>query len=197
MDLRIGFFGDSFVNGQGDPEMLGWIGRVGAAALARGHDLTVYNGGIRGDTSADVRGRWHDEAVRRLPAEHQRGLVFAFGVNDCNRVAGRPRLAPSASLANAREILVQAKAFAPTLMLGAPPVADAAVNARVQVLNAAFDTLCHELAVPFLDVFGPLQNSAGWMGDVVAGDGAHPGRAGYRALAALVDRWPPWRAWLP
>lgn len=96
MDLRIAFFGDSFVNGQGDPDVLGWVGRVGAAALARGHDLTIYNGGIRGDTSADVRGRWHDEAIRRLPAEYRRGLVFAFGVNDCTSVAGGPRLEPAA-----------------------------------------------------------------------------------------------------
>lgn len=82
-------------------------------------------------------------------------------------------------------------------MIGPPPVAETAVNTRAQALTAAFDTLCRELAVPFLDVFGPLQTSAGWMDDVAAGDGAHPGRGGYRALAELVDRWPPWRAWLP
>jgi acyl-CoA thioesterase I len=197
MELRIGFFGDSFVNGQGDPDILGWVGRVGAAAIARGHDATIYNGGIRGDTSADIRVRWHDEAMRRLPAEHRRGLVFAFGVNDCTTVNGRPRLEPAASLGHARQILAQAQAFAPTLMIGPPPTADAVVNTRAKALSAAFAVLCGELAVPFLDVFGPLQASAAWMNDVVAGDGAHPGRDGYRAFAALVDAWPPWRAWLP
>ncbi|MGH6975830.1 MAG: GDSL-type esterase/lipase family protein, partial [Stellaceae bacterium] len=81
MDLRIGFFGDSFVNGFGDPDSLGWVGRVGAAAIARGHDVTIYNAGIRGNTSTDVRDRWRDEAVHRLPAAHPRALVFSFGVN--------------------------------------------------------------------------------------------------------------------
>lgn len=197
MDLRIGFFGDSLVNGQGDPDTLGWVGRVGAAAIARGHDVTIYNGGIRGDTGADVRVRWYDEAMRRLPPEHRRGLVFAFGINDCTTVNGRPRLVPGASFGHARQILAQAQAFAPTLMIGPPPIADAGVNARARALVAGFDVLCRELAVPFLDVFGPLQTSTGWMHDVEAGDGAHPGRQGYRAFAELVDAWPPWRAWLP
>ena len=197
MDLRIGFFGDSFVSGQGDPDVLGWVGRVGAAAIARGHDLTIYNGGIRGDTSADVRVRWHDEARRRLPAEFRRGLVFAFGVNDCNTVNGRPRLEPAAALDHARQILAQAQAFAPTLMIGPPPVDDPVVNARVTALSADLAALCGRLAVPFLDVFAPLQAATGWMDEVIAGDGAHPGRRGYEALAALVEAWPPWRAWLP
>ncbi|SRR5579875_406393 len=197
MDLRIGFFGDSFVNGQGDPDALGWVGRVCAAAMGRGHDVTMYNGGIRGDTSADVRVRWHDEAMRRLPAEHGRGLVFAFGVNDCMSVSGRSRVEAAQTVANARQILAEAKTLAPTLMVGPPPVGEAAINERLRDLDAALTVLCREFGVPFLDVFDPLQASAAWMGEVSAGDGAHPGRAGYRALAELVDRWPPWRAWLP
>src|SRR5579859_6204180 len=98
MDLRIGFSGDSFVNGFGDPEGLGWVGRVCAAAIARGHTVTNYNGGIRGDTSADVRVRWHKEALRRLPAEQRRSLVFSFGVNDCVSLGNGCRIEPAASL---------------------------------------------------------------------------------------------------
>ncbi|HLH51382.1 MAG TPA: GDSL-type esterase/lipase family protein [Roseiarcus sp.] len=195
MDLRIAFFGDSFVNGQGDPDLLGWVGRVGTAAIARGHDVTIYNGGIRGDTSADVRGRWRDEALRRLPAEHPRALVFSFGVNDCLDAANRRALEPAASLANARQILADAKALAPTLMIGPPPIAEAAANARVKALSAGFDALCRALTIPFLDSFAPLQSTPAWMNSLA--DGAHPDRGGYRALADLVDRWPPWRAWLP
>jgi|SRR5215469_709275 len=195
MELRIAFFGDSLVNGQGDPDVLGWVGRVGAAAMARGHDVTIYNGGIRGDTSADVGVRWRDEALRRLPAEHPRALVFSFGVNDCLDAANRLALEPATSLANARQILAGAKALAPTLMIGPPPIAEAAANARVKALNADFDALCRALAIPFLDVFASLQSAPVWMDGLA--DGAHPGRDGYQALAALVDRWPPWRAWLP
>ncbi|MDE2227593.1 MAG: lipase [Alphaproteobacteria bacterium] len=195
--MRIGFFGDSFVNGFGDPDGLGWIGRVCAAAIARGHVVTCYNAGIRRNTSADVRDRWRDEAVRRLPADHGRALVFSFGVNDCLRADGRLQLEPAASVGNARHILAGARALAPTLMVGPPPIAEADVNERVQSLIPVLSGLCSELAVPFLDVFGPLKSSGVWMGEIAAGDGAHPGRGGYQALADLIERWPPWRAWLP
>lgn len=197
MDLRIGFFGDSFVNGFGDPDGLGWVSRVYAAAIARGHIVTAYNAGIRGDTSADIGARWRDEAIRRLPAGHPRALVFSFGANDCLVDGGRRQLEPAASAANARQILKGAMALAPTLMVGPAPIAEPDVNRHVQDLIPDLQAICRELAVPFLDVFGPLQSSAAWMHEAAAGDGAHPGRGGYRALADLVDRWPPWRAWLP
>jgi len=196
MDLRIAFFGDSFVNGFGDPDGIGWVGRVCAAATARSHVVTCYNAGIRRNTSADVRARWHDEAQRRLPVEHGRALVFSFGVNDCLVESGRRRVEPAASVANARQILADAKALAPTLMVGPPPIADADVNARITSLIPELQAVCRDVAVPLLDVFGALQSSA-WMREAAAGDGAHPGRGGYQALADLIDRWPPWRAWLP
>lgn len=197
MDLRIAFFGDSFVNGFGDPEGLGWVGRVCAAAGARGHVLTCYNAGIRRNTSADVRERWRDEALRRLPSEHPRALVFSFGVNDCLIDGGRRLLEAITTVANARQILADAKTLAPTLMVGPPPIAYADVNARVAVLIPELQATCRALSVPFLDIFGALQSSAAWMDEASANDGAHPGRSGYQALAALVDCWPPWRAWLP
>lgn len=196
MDLRIAFFGDSFVNGFGDPDALGWAGRVCAAAIARGHVVTGYNGGIRRNTSADVLARWPDEAAHRLPAEHSRALVFSFGVNDCLVESGLRRVEPAASVANARQILAAAKAMAPTLMIGPPPIADADVNARIVALIPELQAVCRDLSVPFLDVFAALQASA-WVREAAANDGAHPRRGGYQALAALVDRWPPWRAWLP
>lgn len=197
MNLRIGFFGDSLVNGFGDPDGLGWVGRICAAAIARGHVVTSYNAGIRGDTSADVRARWRDEATRRLPATQPRGLVFAFGVNDTLSVARRPALARETTLANARKIIAAAKTLAPILLIGPPPIANGAVNARLYDLAGAFDAIARELVVPFLDVFNPLRSSRAWLRDISTGDGAHPGRRGYQALAALVDSWPAWRAWLP
>jgi len=197
MDLRIAFFGDSFVNGFGDPDGLGWVGRVCAAAIVRGHVVTGYNAGIRRNTSADVRARWRGEALCRLPAEHSCTLVFSFGVNDCLVDNGRRMLEQAATTANTRHILADAKTLAPTLMVGPPPIADADVNARVAALIPDLQAVCGELAVPFLDVFGALQSSTTWVREAATNDGAHPGRGGYQALAALVDRWPPWRAWLP
>ncbi len=65
--MRICFIGDSFVNGTGDDEALGWTGRIVATARAEGRDVTHYNLGIRRDTSADIAERWRAEVERRLP----------------------------------------------------------------------------------------------------------------------------------
>ena len=47
--IRIGFVGDSITHGTGDETLLGWTYRVGQAEAAKGHDVTVYNLGIRAD----------------------------------------------------------------------------------------------------------------------------------------------------
>ncbi|MGA7119410.1 MAG: GDSL-type esterase/lipase family protein [Polyangiaceae bacterium] len=98
--VRICFFGDSFVNGTGDDDGLGWVGRVVARARQGGRDVTAYNLGIRRDTSADVAARWMREARPRLPHEHDGRLVFSFGANDCtaNREDGSPRAELAASM---------------------------------------------------------------------------------------------------
>ena len=58
VQIRIGFVGDSITHGTGDETLLGWTYRVGQTEAAKGHDVTVYNLGIRADTSALVEARW-------------------------------------------------------------------------------------------------------------------------------------------
>lgn len=190
--MRLCVFGDSFVNGTGDPERLGWVGRATAGA----RDVTVYNLGVRGDTSSDIARRWRAEAEPRLAARDDGHLIFAFGVNDCcSDDAGARRVARDATLDNATAILGAASARWPTLMIGPPPIADAAVNARIDDLNGALQATAGRLAVPYCDVFLTLRTDDTWMADVAAWDGAHPGMRGYAALARLIAAWPAWQAW--
>jgi acyl-CoA thioesterase-1 len=196
-ELRLCFFGDSFVQGTGDPACLGWAGRICRAARRRGHDVTYYNLGIRRETSAELRARWRQEADRRLPAANDARVVFSFGVNDTTVEDGSLRVAPAASLEHAGAILAAARERYPVLLVGPPPVADAAHTARIAQLAAGLAAVAARLGVPYLEVFGPLHASPTWAREVQAGDGAHPRAAGYAALARLVDRWPAWRSWLP
>lgn len=193
--MRICVFGDSFVNGTGDPERLGWLGRASAGA----RDVTVYNLGVRGDTSADIRGRWRPEMDRRLTSADETRVIFAFGVNDCcpDDNGGERRVARAATLDNTKAILEDASARWPVLMIGPPPIADAAVNARIEDLNGALGETAARFAVPYCDAFAALLADETWMRDVAAWDGAHPGAAGYETLARLVTKWPSWRAWFP
>ena len=195
--MRLCFIGDSFVNGTGDATGLGWVGRACAAARRRGHDVTCYNLGIRRDTSSDVARRWYEESARRLPAEFDGRLVFSFGVNDCTRENGAPRVAQDVTLANARDILGSAKARHPTLMLGPPPVLLGDADERVAALSRALAPLCAELAIPYFDLHTPLAAIGLWRLELASGDGAHPGAAGYALIAELIEGWEAWRQWLP
>lgn len=195
--IRVAFVGDSFVNGYGDPDHSGWVGRVCSRARARGHDVTGYNLGIRGDTSADVRRRWETEVRARLIDGEASLGVFSFGVNDCVERDGRVRVPSATAVEHAGEILDAAHALAPVLFVGPPPVADEATNRRIESLSARLAVVCADRAVPFLDIFARLRRSAAWMQEVTAGDGAHPGAGGYADLATLVESWKPWASRMP
>ncbi|WP_338257507.1 GDSL-type esterase/lipase family protein [Dictyobacter halimunensis] len=194
-DLRICFIGDSFVNGTGDPACLGWTGRVCAAAMSQGHEVTYYNLGIRRQTSLEIARRWRDESEARLPHGCDGRIVFSFGVNDTVLENGRPRLAPLESLRYARETLRAARELRPTLMVGPPPMPDDEQNQRIASLSQHLALLCQELAIPYLDIFTPLLQIEEWREEALANDGAHPRAAGYSALAHLVQDWPAWRSW--
>lgn len=74
---RVCFVGASIVEGMGDAQGLGWVGR-----LTRGCGMSCYNLGIRGKTLAEIRQRAADECRVRLPKDSVCGIVFSPGVND-------------------------------------------------------------------------------------------------------------------
>jgi lysophospholipase L1-like esterase len=199
--MRVCFLGESFVNGTGDPTCLGWAGRICRSAQQRGHDLTYYNLGIRRETSRQLRERWLQEVILRLPVstelstENDGRLVFSFGTNDTTVENGRQRVETAESLSNLRAILSEAKARFPVLMVGAPPIADPQQTDRIEDLSRQMAIVCQELAVPYLDVVSTLKHSSVWMREVAAYDGAHPGVDGYAEFAALVENWSMWQAW--
>ncbi len=187
--MRLVAFGESFVLGAGDPDHLGWIGR----AVAGQRQISLYNLGIRRETSDELAARWEAEARRRAVDYEPMRIVFSFGCNDSHLVEGAPRVALAQTLKNAWAMLTGAQAIAPVLMVGAPPVVDPGVCARVEVLNAALLALCVRLKVPFIDVFRPLAAGGLWQTEAAAWDGAHPGAAGYQQMADLVAAHPAWQ----
>lgn len=197
MDIRICFIGDSFVNGTGDPEYLGWVGRICQHAAKQGHDLTSYNLGVRRETSLQIENRWQQEATRRLTDSGEGRLVFSFGVNDTTYEEGKSRVSPSDSVACARRILGAAQGTYPVLMIGPPPLADNAHNTRIETLSQLFAEVCQDMGVPYLDIYKTLVQSPIWNMEVTSGDGAHPGAAGYTMLADLIGHWKAWKAWFP
>lgn len=194
-DLRICFVGDSFVAGVGDPQALGWTGRLTAHAHAAGPAPTAYNLGIRGQTSSDIAARWPAECAARLPRDVLGRVVFSFGVNDSLEVGNRTRVDAGTSAANLGTMIGTARTQEwPVLVVGPPPVDDAAHNRRIAGLDDRFGQVCAERGVRYVSVFHRLRADAVWMEQVRTGDGAHPRAGGYAAFAELV--LPTWREWL-
>lgn len=194
-DLRICFLGDSFVQGIGDPEYRGWVGRVLADS---GTDITAFNLGIRRNTSDDVRRRcWAEVGPRILPEADNR-LVLSFGSNDAVEENGAVRVTHACTLDNLAALLTEARhrAILP-LVIGPPPVVDAGAEhlRRTTELATAMSTLSRSLDVEFIDITSLLADDPVWTKEVRAGDGAHPGSGGYRRLADLVLGGG-WREWI-
>lgn len=173
--------------------MLGWVGRVCADASSRGHDVTAYNLGIRGQTSSDIASRWSAEALPRLSQQpyDQRGLVFSFGANDAAR-----NIPCEQTKANTEAVLGQAKSVAPVLLIGPAPIADnPATDTRITILSEMMADCATRHDIAFLPIFAALRQSQTWMSEAVSSDGAHPGAGGYSVLADLVRSWSAWQDW--
>lgn len=186
--MVICFLGDSTVQGIGDAQALGWVGRLAQASFARSPatDLTLCNLGVRGDSSLRVAARWLEETARRQRPGEDMAFVFSFGAAD------RPQQAPlPEAVAAAADMLRAAKAAGPTLFIAPPPSSDPAWAAQNRELGLALLSVCEELNVPAFDLFTPLAASKGYLAALAAGDRIHPDAEGYAEIAGLLAAWPP------
>ena len=197
-EIRICFVGESFVNGTGDPDCLGWTGRICVNANQKGYDITYYNLGVRGETSRNLKQRWLTEVSYRLPKNYDGRVVFSFGANDVGANGIKQGIDLAESSKNTRSILSEAKQHYPVLMVSPPPCADINQEKANQILanlSHQFALVCNELDVPYLDVFSVLVKSPIWLTEAKANDGAHPSSAGYAEFAAIVQNWEGWLNW--
>lgn len=193
-DVRACFVGDSYVAGTGDPAVLGWVGRVAAAAIASGVRLSTYNLGIRGDTASMVADRLAAESRPRLAAAEDPRLVVSFGVNDTVLRDGARRAEPDETLGALRRVHALAGEV-PVFLVGPPATSDPDQNRRLAALDAALTTEAAVLGVPVLSVFAATLGSPVWQEQVAADDGYHPRAEGYAVLAeAVAPVLVPWLA---
>ena len=211
VQIRIGFVGDSITHGTGDETLLGWPYRVGQAEVGRGHDVTVYNLGIRAETSELVEERWLAECRARLKPSFNCATVFAVGINDSayeksENHDGR-RIGLDRSLRVISEMLKQAREFGPVLWVGPTPVIEEMMpidrlpgviydfrNDTIEVYNRAYKEGSAELGIPYLELFAALLDNSAWQEPLRESDGLHPNAKGYDLMADLIVGWLGWRA---
>ncbi len=191
-DVGLVFLGDSLVNGLGDPRGQGWVTRVIARSQTDDIELTSYNLGVRGASSADVLERFREECPPRFAGRGERRLVVSVGRNDVekNVSVARHRLNLATILDDAASTGIS------TFVVSPPPVGDAAANVVLEVFVDAQADVCSRRGVHFVDCFRPLVGHDQWESDLAAARVAdHPGQAGYGLIAWLVLNGG-WREWL-
>lgn len=193
-DLRICFIGDSFVNGTGDPDKLGWSGRLVTKTETSALQITHYNLGIRRNTSRDILQRWEEECKLRLTGDFEKLLIFSFGVNDTLIENNQRRVSFTESIENTQQILTEASHLFPVKMIGPPPISDREHNQRIKQLDQALNSTCKQLDIPYLSIFQSLIDEPIWLHEVANYDGAHPRANGYALLAQFIHTWPEWLA---
>ncbi|MFK5971097.1 MAG: GDSL-type esterase/lipase family protein [Candidatus Marithrix sp.] len=192
-DIRICFVGDSFVNGTGDEQKLGWAGRLCSLSQNDKLEITYYNLGIRRNTSQDIKDRWQQECELRLQYDSKNLVVFSFGVNDTVIENNKLRISKTQSIENTKLILENSVKQYQVKMIGPPPIADDIQNVRIKELDIEFSLLCNELSIPYLSVFEQLLIEPIWLTEVTANDGSHPRANGYSYLAKIIQAWEIWQ----
>jgi acyl-CoA thioesterase-1 len=176
--------GDDLVAGIGDPRALGWVGRVGARTPRTEAVTTLFGLGVPGENTADLLARWREETARRFDGADPQDcrLVIGLGHQDIHQLVSLPR--SRLNLANMLDECAQRSL--PALVIGPPPGPDERLNGRIRELSGAFADVCLRRRVTYIDTYTPLVSHEDWMTDLAAGDGRHPGQAGYGLIAWLV-----------
>lgn len=192
--MRIVFVGDSLTVGVGDPQYLGWPGRLCAASPAAGLGLTLYNLGVRSETSRHIKARLARAAA--ASASPRRGPDRAVLWRQRRQDRERPAQGRAGRIrGHLFDIVSRATALCPTLVVGPPPLDDA-YRCRIEELSDVFAGVCAEMGVGYLEMCRPLCRERAYLDSLVAsGDGYHPEAEGYAAFAARVAAWDAWLAW--
>mgnify|MGYP001572510727 FL=1 len=183
-------FGDSTAWGAWDMEKGGWVNRLWlySAEKTDGH-LGFHNLSISGGTTETILERFELEAKVRGAD----GLIFQSGGNDSCLIGkdGPNKIPLDQFRKNLKEIIKKAKSITPNIIfIGFKNVDEAKtmpvswediyyINAEIKKYNEATETICRENNVPYLDIFGLLDNE-----DIE--DGVHPNSIGHEKIFAKV-----------
>lgn len=186
-------FGDSTAWGAWDLEKGGWVNRLwlflADETKDQDKDIMLYNLSISGGTTETILARFENEAkIRRADT-----LIFQTGGNDAayEYQEGNYWVLPDTFKANIDIIIQRAKKITNKIVfIGFKNVDETKTtpvswcnfyytNKNIQAYNAVMRDICGEQQVPFLPIFGLLNDD-----DLY--DGLHPNAQGHRKIFEKV-----------
>lgn len=206
-------FGDSITYGLNDDKG-GWVGRLRKELekeyLANaGHvENTVYNCGIRGDTTEQMLKRFDIELSSRADRQDDPVILFAIGTNDsCTSSSGSNTVPAANYRENLGKLLEKAQTVTDkVIFLGLFPTDETKTapvgwnsnasytNKNLEEYNAVIKGFCKEKGLAFVDIFKPFYNKAY---QELLSDGLHPNPKGHQKIYKLVARALAKKGYLP
>ncbi len=171
--VRILILGDSLTAGFGLPAAEGFQAVLQTALRARGHDVTLLDAAVSGDTTAGGRAR-----LEWALADGADAAFVELGANDLLR--GLPPAAMQANLTAILDTLERKRI--PTLLSGMLSAPNLGADYATQY-NAVFDVLSHRPGLLFDRFF--LEGIAGERA-LNQADGIHPNAAGVKQEVARL-----------
>jgi len=171
--LAIIAFGDSLTAGYQLPQDKGFAPVLERELKARGHDVTILNGGVSGDTTADglARLEW------TIP-EDADGVILELGANDMLR-----GLDPAIPRRNLQEILNLLKNRKLPVFLAGFKAQRNFGPAYVAAFDSLYPDLAKEFNIPLYPFF--LEKTVG-VASLSLQDGLHPNAQGVEKIVADI-----------
>ncbi len=193
-------FGDSTTRGEWDLEKGGWVNRLQIYVHSKNTNRDkVYNLGISAGTTSTILERFEFEAkIRKADA-----LIFQSGGNDSVVLESKngPNNIPIDQFRkNLEEIIQKAKNITSNIIfigfknvdetkVTPAPWGDYYFNIEIKKYNEVMKNVCQENNIPYLDIFGLLENE-----DFT--DGLHPNAAGHEKIFEKVKNFLEKEKWI-
>ena len=200
MTTRIVMFGDSITD-KGGAEIgckeKNWPAQVEKRLRAKGHDVTVFNAGIGGNTTEQGLARIDREVLSRYP--HVTFIEFGFNDRHEREAPGVPRVAFPQFVENLRKIvtLIQHVTHGKVVMIANHPTMAEAVRPKLSErrpelkkhYNRGVRKVAREMDLPLLDLHAHFADAAHPLAELTATDGLHLSKKGAKRYAELVCRF--------
>lgn len=202
--LKIIAIGDSLIYGYGDKEAGGWVERLRLQLMNNDSGHVLYNLGIRGDRTEQVKQRLTSEFNQRgeIRNKYPDLLIISIGINDSPRL-GHPQ---GRNLTNYEryteqiyDLLNQAQQLCPVFFVGMVPVDEEKMpfldclyfNLRDQYhYKEVAKKACADKGIPYLDIFDFwMSRGEHWRKSQMSQDGLHPNSKGYATLYQEITNW--------
>lgn len=192
-DINILIFGDSITYGAWDKENGGWVNRLRLALENKNETyFNIYNLGIPGETTIDLKKRFDSECNCRFNTNDKTIIIFSVGINDSQIIRDKSLVLIKDFKKNIIELIDKAKQYTPhILFIGLTKVDENRTkpvswdnninyfNEEVIKYNEVLKNICKEKVINYLDIFNLLDTKD-------LDDGLHPNNNGHQKLCEEI-----------